>query len=363
MSLARKVIDTGAKISDFFAYELQNKYYRYLFNKHMKSGFEGINMPLSSEYKEKINGLWKKRYNIDVDTRWFAHYSYCYGVESEYYIPDNIFHSKIEPYFNRDEYVRCMSNKNYFENWLPGLKHVVTLARNIKNEWYDGQFNHITSEDVVAILEKHSEFVAKPSIDSAGGAGVRFISEKMNVEKINELAKSFKNDFLIQEVLQQHDCLKEIYPHSVNTMRIMTFNFHGKVHILSSILRMGANGKRVDNMVSGGVNCAILKDGKLCNKLYNSVGKRFDGHPNTGSVEGKQILNFQAVLDAACESHKYLPYMGIISWDFALNENLEPVLIEFNLKPQSLDFHQRENGPVFGNMTTEVLDEIFLKNK
>lgn len=29
--------------------------------------------------------------------------------------------------------------------------------------------------------------------------------------------------------------------------------------------------------------------------------------------------------------------MGIISWDFALNEKAEPVLIEFNVKPQGID--------------------------
>ena len=257
--------------------------------------------------------------------------------------------------------MRCISNKNYFEKWLPDLKHVVTIVRSVKNVWYDAEFNVLTDEQVVEKLSTYDEFVAKPSIDSAGGAGVQFITEKMDVKKLEELKDSFKNDFIIQEVLKQHECLSKIYPYSVNTVRIMTFNWHGQIYVLSHLLRMGVNGNRVDNMVSGGVNCAIRPDGTLCNRLFNAVGTLFEGHPNSGSMEDKKIENFQAIVDAACESHKHLPYMGIISWDFALDENAEPVLVEFNLKPQGLDLHQRENGSLFGDMTVAVLDEVFEK--
>lgn len=358
MGIGRIIVNTGSKVADFIAFGLQNKYYWYLFNREL-AHFEGINTPLSAEYQKKIDELWKGRYNLKVDKRWFAHYTHCYGEESSYYIPDNVYHSIIEPYFNRDEYVRCMSNKNYFEKWLPNLKHVVTIVRNVKNVWYDADFNVLTAEQVVEKLSIYDEVVAKPSIDSAGGAGVQFIKDKMDTQKLEELKKSFKNDFTIQEVLKQHECLNRIYPHSVNTIRIMTFNWHGEIYVLSAILRMGINGCRVDNMVSGGVNCAIRSDGTLCNKLYNAIGTLFEGHPNSGSMDDKKIENFQAIVDAACISHKQLPYMGIISWDFAINKVGEPVLVEFNLKPQSLDFHQRENGPLFGDMTIKVLDEVF----
>ena len=139
MKIFRFIVNTGAKLSNFFAYEMQNKYYRFLFNRDLKH-FDGVKNPISKEYQKRINDFWKKRYGIKVDKRWFAHYTHCFGEESPYYIPDNIFHSLIEPYFNRDEYIRCMSNKNYFEKWLPNIKHVVTIVRNIKNVWYDKDF-------------------------------------------------------------------------------------------------------------------------------------------------------------------------------------------------------------------------------
>ena len=363
MSIFRKIVDMGGKFSNFCAFEIHNKYYKYLFNFELKH-FVGANNAISNEYSKQIDEIWKKRYKVKVDKRWFAHFAHCYGVESPLYIPDNIFHSVIEPYFNRDEYVKCMANKNYFDKWLPNVKHVTTIARNIKDVWYDAEFNVLTEEQVVEKLSKYSEFVAKPSRDSGGGAGVEFITEKMDVPKLKKLKDTFVSDFLVQEVFQQHDCLNAIYPHSVNTIRVMTLNWHGKIYVLSALLRMGVNGKRVDNMVSGGVNCAIRPDGTLCNRLFNAIGTLFEGHPNSGSVEGKKIENFQSIIDAACESHKQLPYMGIISWDFALDEHCEPVLVEFNMKPQGLDLHQRENGPIFGDLTVDVLDEVFLqKNK
>ena len=361
MSLRRLIVNKGEKVSNFFAFEMKNRYYRSLFNKEMARGFEGINNKLSKKYKLEIDNLWKKRYGIKVDKRWFAHYTHCYGVESAYFIPDNIFHSIIEPYLNKDEYVSCMSNKNFFDKWLPQLKHSCTFVRNIKGIWYDFEFNVLTEQQVLEKTNGYKEFVAKQCIDSAGGAGVIFVSEKLNLSTLKDLSKKFNQDFIFQEVIVQHEVLNQINPSSVNTLRLMTLNYKGKVVLLSSILRMGINGKRVDNMVSGGVNCAIRPDGTLVNKLYNATGKFFDGHPNTGSVEGKVIPNFSKVVDTAIQAHKSLPYMGVISWDFALDVNENPILVEYNLKPQSLDFHQRENGPIFGEMTVEILDDIFLK--
>lgn len=365
MNIARFIVEKGKKFSYFCAYGIQNKYYKFLFNRELRN-FEGVRLPVSTRYKKEIDNLWKKRYNINVDKRWFSHYSYCYGEESPYYIPDNIFHSIIEPYFNRDDYTPFLSNKNYFEKWFPGLKHVVTIARNINGVWYDSNFNILSPTQVLEKLHKYPEFVVKPSVESGGGAGVKFINNKLNIQELELLTKSYTNDFIIQEVLKQHDCLHKIYPHSVNTIRIMTFNWHGKIYMLSALLRMGINGKRVDNMVSGGVNCAIQSDGTLSNKLYNAIGTLFEGHPNSGDMYDKKIENFQAIINAACDSHKQLPYMGIISWDFALDTTATPVLLEFNLKPQGLDLHQRENGPIFGDLTIDVLDEVFAnrtKNK
>ena len=53
----------------------------------------------------------------------------------------------------------------------------------------------------------------------------------------------------------------------------------------------------------------------------------------------------------------------MISWDFAIDELANPVLIEVNLSYGGVDVHQMSNGPVFGEMTADILDEVFKKGK
>ena len=48
----------------------------------------------------------------------------------------------------------------------------------------------------------------------------------------------------------------------------------------------------------------------------------------------------------------------LISWDIVLDCNNEPVLIEANLYVGELEFHQLNNGPIFGDETEEILKEI-----
>ena len=45
----------------------------------------------------------------------------------------------------------------------------------------------------------------------------------------------------------------------------------------------------------------------------------------------------------------------------ACDENNEPGLIEANLCDSELDFHQLNNGPVFGEDTELILQEVFGK--
>ena len=51
MGLGRFIVDAGSKVSDFFAFGMQNRYYRYLFNREL-AHFEGANNPISAEYKK-----------------------------------------------------------------------------------------------------------------------------------------------------------------------------------------------------------------------------------------------------------------------------------------------------------------------
>lgn len=46
-----------------------------------------------------------------------------------------------------------------------------------------------------------------------------------------------------------------------------------------------------------------------------------------------------------------------------MDEFENPVLIEANLHYGELDFHRLNNGPIFGNDTNKILEEVFGKAK
>ena len=56
--------------------------------------------------------------------------------------------------------------------------------------------------------------------------------------------------------------------------------------------------------------------------------------------------------------HKRIPHLNIIGWDFAIGVSGDPVFIELNVYPGQ---NQNGSGPTFGNLTEEVLEDVFIK--
>lgn len=147
---------------------------------------------------------------------------------------------------------------------------------------------------------------------------------------------------------------------SVNTIRVLSLLSENGVKIYSSIIRMGVNGSKVDNASSGGITCGINDDGRLKKIAFSSDGKKYDFHP-TSKVKFNEIVipNYHKILEMVQKIAPTIPHFRLVSWDIALDENDEPLLIEANLRYGELDFHQLNNGPVFGEDTEKILKEVF----
>lgn len=148
---------------------------------------------------------------------------------------------------------------------------------------------------------------------------------------------------------------------SVNTIRLLSFlDKNGKVKIYSSVVRMGVNNSKVDNASSGGITCGIEEDGRLKPIAYSANGQKFDEHPNTHMKFNSIVIpNYSKLEELVQRLHIKLPHFRLLSWDFAVDVENDPILIEVNLRYGELDFHQLNNGPVFGNDTKKILDEVF----
>lgn len=169
-----------------------------------------------------------------------------------------------------------------------------------------------------------------------------------------------KTDLVVQEGLIQSQTLSEINKSSVNTVRLLTLlKQDGTVKIYSAILRMGINGAKVDNASSGGITVGIKEDGRLKTCAYSAVGVRYDSHPTSGvKFDNYMIPNYDKVKSLVKEQALYFPHFRLVSWDIAIDGDDRPVIIEANLHFGEIDFHQLNNGPLFGEDTELILREV-----
>lgn len=204
---------------------------------------------------------------------------------------------------------------------------------------------------------ERDEIVIKHSRISCGGSGVSFCSGYTRAE-IGGLLKATSVDIIIQEPVIQHTELARLHRRSVNTLRIVTLLFRDTVSVLSSVLRMGVGNMRKDNVCSGGIVCGISKNGKLKNTAFDKLGNQYDLHPEGVRFSEIQVPKYDELERLAVNLQYRFPYCKMISWDFAINTNGDPVLIEANLSRGELDFHQLCNGPLFGDMTSDIVANI-----
>lgn len=235
-----------------------------------------------------------------------------------------------------------------------------TIVKRI-NGCYLDENNYIIEDIATKLSAEKNEIFIKEAVESCGGHGVICCKED-ETDKALEFLHSTDVDLVIQESLIQCDQLKALNPSSVNTIRAVSIFENGKVKVLSKILRMGVTTARVDNASSGGITCGINENGQLKQVAYSAKGEKYFTHPFSKIVfEGYQIPAISEIDELITRIHPTMGRFALISWDWAVDQNNRPVLIEVNLSNGELDFHQLNNGPLFGENVEAIMDRVFEK--
>lgn len=311
----------------------------------------------SNEFNEIVVPYWQK-YGVRVKKLWWEIYSERDGRLDPRYIPNDIYQRKILPYFSNVSFRRCSEDKCRYDILFPNLKKPKTIIKNIAGVFYDRDMEIITRENAKKIcLHQEHEFLFKPSIDSGQGRAVEFLDPRTLKESdLEEVMRRQKANYIVQSSLRQDPVLMTLNPTSLNTIRIVTFLFDHQVHILSAILRIGAQGSRVDNVGAGGYACPIKKDGYLADKAVNQKGE-WVSTSEEGIVFGEiRVTNFIKIVNIVMDEQKRLAHFKIIGWDFAIDECGDPVFIEYNVNSGQ---NQVTCGPIFGDLTEAVLNDVF----
>lgn len=115
-------------------------------------------------------------------------------------------------------------------------------------------------------------------------------------------------------------------------------------------------------MPRGGIFCGVTEQGILKKYAFDCDANRYDKHPDGTVLEEIQIPGFEAanqiVKNLALRISKYCK---MASWDLCIDESSQPIFIEVNMAYGQLDFHQMTNGPLFKDITQEIMKDVFLK--
>jgi hypothetical protein len=273
------------------------------------------------------------------------------------YVPEDLFYVAIEPALNaRDREIQVTDKNGYDRLGLP-LPLPETVGRIVRGHLVGPDFRSITMDELVSSAGRDgaTEVVLKPTLGVGGGKDVQFVAPQNLPRTLAPLfaRRGVWDDWIIQRVFRQCEAMAALNPDSVNTLRIITYRMQsGVVRHLSSVLRIGRGGSRVDNQTSGGLTCGV--DEGVLRPVAHLMYQPFEAHPDWGvRFAGVRVPAWREAVDLCISAHELIPAMDLMSWDVAIDTEERPVLIEFNTDQQALLMHQKENGPLPADVVAE----------
>lgn len=325
-----------------------------------KFKFLEVHRRLTKEQKKEIQDFYVDAIGKKVPLYMHEYFYSRNGIFSKYYIPSTLYLADLLPKANNHSLSSFYSDKNFIELLFPSENIVHSILKNI-NGYYYYEDEPVSEEDAILRCQDMKEVIIKPSRESKGN-GVQLISVKGGVtdkdgKTIDRLFKEYKKNFLIQNRVRQHKDMAALNPSSLNTLRILTYRSGMEVLIIYSVVRIGRLNQVIDNQSAGGLSTTISSEGKLGKFSFGKVGSDNIEKTDTGiPLEGYQIPSFDKAIEFVKRLHYRLPFFNIIGWDVAIEENGEPILIEFNTKP---GLSQSAFGSGMGEYTERIIRELW----
>jgi len=139
--------------------------------------------------------------------------------------------------------------------------------------------------------------------------------------------------YIIQDRIVQHAEMSRLYPHAVNTLRLVTLRRGDAVELVSGTFRMGAGGNPYDNWSSGGIGVGMnIETGRLNAKgmFRRCECGMISEHPETGvRFDTFEIPFYKEAARLVRELHTFFYGVHSIGWDVAITEK-GPSVIEGN---------------------------------
>lgn len=202
--------------------------------------------------------------------------------------------------------------------------------------------------------------VVRKPVDGQGGQGVAALA---TLEEALATCPPM-GTFIVQERVVGHPYAVELYPGSLNTLRVITIRDEpgGEPRVAVAVQRIGREGTGpLDSFSAGGMAAAVdLSTGRLGPAVARVLRRErvtYDHHPDTGAaITGLVVPLLADTLDLVLQAMRVVPDALHIGWDVAVSDR-GPLIIEgnarmpairvvqaqgpFALDPACRDFYQR----------------------
>lgn len=318
-----------------------------------------VHRKLSKEQKKEVQDFYISMIGRKIDLHCHEYFYSRTGVFSKEYVPVNFYHCELVPRAN----IRSnnfLGDKNLYDFWFPGENVVHSILKNMNGYYYyEGQ--PVSEEEAISLCQNMENVIIKPSRKSKGHGVLLFNVESgitdQSGKSIGQLFNDYKKDFLIQECVKQHKDMAALNPTSVNTIRVLSYRSGMEVLIIYSVVRIGRIGQVIDNQCAGGLSTSINKDGKLGKYAFGGYTEDNVEKTDTGIIfDGYQLPFYDKAIEMVKRLHLKLPYLNIVGWDIAIQEDGEPILIEFNVNP-GLSQSAFKSG--LGEYTERIIRELW----
>ncbi len=330
------------------------------------------NISWSNSQQNEFKDFWSNNYGKTIKPWWNKLYESMNGVYHKDYFPEMFYSTKLEPIINPTDYCRIFDNKSLIKTIYSNVEGVTfpnTYLMCCNGTYTDGNHNLLTKDKAIESLSNLGECVIKPTVETGSGSGVLVLNmqngkDVKTNQSATELISKYGKNFIVQSKIINSKEFSALNPSSINTIRLITYIVEDEVHNVIPVMRIGVGKNEVENIHKGGLCIGVNDDGTLKEKAYQlGYGDKtitYTKHPDTGiEFKGYYIGDIQKMISVAKKMHATTPHVGMISWDFTMDENDNIVMIESNCRGQSVWFPQIVNEcPIFGEDTPYMIQKM-----
>lgn len=284
--------------------------------------------------------------------------------------PEGVCRRQVEAVLNPLQYRPYYEDKNLYSQYLGDLNMPATYLRRMGGGVIlDANYRAVLGANALSEIPADCDrVILKPAVDSSSGRGVMLFERKdSRWQSVNsddvlslEFLLAYRDDFVLQEALQQHPYMAQFCRTSFNTIRIATYRSVAdeQAHVIGTIMRIGHDGSFVDNAHAGGavigVNPETGEVGKYLFDQYGAKSTTCNGIDfSTGSF---QIPYWDKIVAFAKKVTLRNRRCRLLALDIGLDSNGAPVFIESNVGGFGYWLFMFAGRVPFGKFTDEIID-------